>query len=144
MGRRAEESWYDSLQEQTIFLFSKASVWGMRPTQPPNHWVPSWGDRGVKLFTDLHPLLRLRLHKAVPPLPHLPSWRARGARYLYLYHEDRRSGNVGPCIFVIKQYACFYEMATCFDSSSVIIKPTKTRTWWFVVQPYIYDCTACP
>jgi hypothetical protein len=62
------------LQRQQIFLFSTASRPTLGPIQPPVRCVPGALSPGVKLTTHLHLVLRLRIHGAVPSLPHTYSW----------------------------------------------------------------------
>jgi hypothetical protein len=67
----AQESGFDSLQGQEIFLISTAS----RPALGPLILLSSgnWGQscRGVKLITHVHVMQRFKMPGAVPPLPHI-------------------------------------------------------------------------
>jgi hypothetical protein len=63
-----------------IFLFSIASIPGLRPTQPPTQLVPGTLSPGVKRpgreADHLPPSsVDVKNGGAVPPLPHTSSWR---------------------------------------------------------------------
>jgi hypothetical protein len=62
---------------KVFFLFATAFRLALRTTQPPIQ--PEQGgplSPGVKLTTHLHLLPRLRMRRAIPPLPHTSSSRA--------------------------------------------------------------------
>jgi hypothetical protein len=42
-----EELWFDSRQEENIFLFSMTSILALEPTQSPTQGVPELSPRGV-------------------------------------------------------------------------------------------------
>jgi hypothetical protein len=58
-------------------LFSKASTPALGPTRVVNR-------RGFKMIIHPHLVSRVRMHKAIPPLPHLPSRRVHGQLYFNL------------------------------------------------------------
>jgi len=58
-------------------LFSKVSGPALGNAQPPT--FPWLGSRGMKRTSRFH--LVPRLSTAIPPLPHIPSWRALGQFY---------------------------------------------------------------
>jgi hypothetical protein len=51
------------------------------PTQPRIQCAPGALYPGVKITTRLHLLPRLRISRATPPRPHMPSWNAKGQLY---------------------------------------------------------------
>ena len=80
------------------FLFYKASISTLRPTQPPHQWVHMGFSKGAEQMaykTNHSPnlVLRLRAHRNIPPLSHMPSWHAEGQFYLnFICQKD--TGNV--------------------------------------------------
>jgi hypothetical protein len=64
------ELWFSSGRGWGIFPSATVARLALGPTQPPIQCVP-----GVKLTTHLHPVPRLKMREAMPPLPHTSSWR---------------------------------------------------------------------
>jgi len=65
-------------EQQVPFLFATASRPALGPTQPPIQRAagilpPGQSDRSVKVTTHLYLMMRLRIHGAIPPLPHMSS-----------------------------------------------------------------------
>jgi hypothetical protein len=54
------------------------------PIQSPVQWVMEISGRGMKLTTHLNLLPRSRVHGAISPLPHMPSWLVQGL-HLFLH-----------------------------------------------------------
>jgi len=80
------------------FLFYKASISTLRPTQPPRQWVHKGISKGAEQLaykTNHSPNLvpRLRVCGNIPPLSHMHSWHAEGQFCLiFTCHKD--TGNV--------------------------------------------------
>ena len=80
--RGSEGSRLDSRQGQKVFLCSEASRTSLGPSQHPiqcesDKLSPAAKRLRVKLTIHLHLVYSLTMSGAVPPLPHIPSWRAQ-------------------------------------------------------------------
>ena len=73
MGRSTEESCFDFQQRQQAYTSSTATR--------------GLGGSGVGLTTHFHLVPTLRIGGAIPPIPHIPSWRVR--RQLFLHFSFR-------------------------------------------------------
>jgi hypothetical protein len=81
MGWTTEESRLDYLSDKGIFLFSTTSRPALEPTQPPSQQVPRAASQEIKWpgrEADHSPPSSAEVKNvgAVPPLPHMSSWRA--------------------------------------------------------------------
>jgi len=80
-----------------IFFFASASKPALGPTHPPIQWIPEVKRLEREADTHLHIELSLRMCGAIPPLPHMYSWRCtyfhhRENFYLYAYgYKSRRT-----------------------------------------------------
>jgi hypothetical protein len=97
----SKDFWFDSCLGQEIDLFSKLSTPVLGPTQLNFQWVLGIVSLGEKSSgceaENLSLLPRLRMNRAIPPLPRMPSWSGQGL-YPFLYfmlvvHGDAAGGS---------------------------------------------------
>jgi hypothetical protein len=97
----SKDFWFNSCLGQEVYLYSKLSTPALGPTQLHFQWVLGIVSSGEKCWEceaeHLSLLLRLRMNRAVPPLPHMPSWRRQGLypflNFILVVHDDEIAGS---------------------------------------------------
>lgn len=86
MRLRYEQARNRSLIPGKGIMFMPYSEPGALPTSSVGTGVSFLGIKRpcVRLMTHLHFVSKLSMNKAIPPLPHMPSWCAQGQFYLTL------------------------------------------------------------
>jgi hypothetical protein len=92
----SEDFWFDSCLRKEVYLFSKMSTPALGPTQLHFQWVlgiVSLGEKHSRFEAEhLSLLSRLKMNRAIPPFPRMPSWRGLGLHpvlyFMLVVHGD--------------------------------------------------------
>jgi hypothetical protein len=81
MDWKSKESWLDSCKGQQILLLSKASRPALKPHGEEGGGGVEQPGQEAEENRDFHPMPKLTMREALPPLHHMPSSCAQGQLY---------------------------------------------------------------
>jgi hypothetical protein len=89
MGYVMGDMFFDSRQEQEVFLTAKTSSPALGPIDPPMHAsLPGIKRHGPRLTTSFVVVPKLRMGGDVPPTPYASLWRTKGQIYVtFTFHS---------------------------------------------------------